>query len=79
MDIFNILPMSDQRYNTAIKKLTNTFKFEDSNVAAFRMQVLEHGKKFGWESACNAFNISKATYFRWQKALNDDGLSNLII
>ena len=78
MDIFNILPMSDQRYNAAMKKLTNTFKFEDNNVAAFRMQVLEHGKKFGWESACNAFNISKATYFRWQKALSNGGLSSLI-
>lgn len=37
MNIFNILPMSDRRYNTAMNKLTNTFKFEGSNVVALNI------------------------------------------
>ena len=70
--------MSDQRYNTGMKRLANTFNFEDNNVAAFRMTVLKHAQEFGWQSACDAFNVSKASYFRWQKALQSNGLSGLV-
>ena len=36
MDIFNILPVPDQRYNTGTKRLANMFDFE-KNAAAPNM------------------------------------------
>lgn len=77
MDIFNILPMSDQRYNAGMKRLTNTFKFADNDEAKFRLQVLKHGEEFGWQSACSAYNICRATYFNWQKQFKAQGLAGL--
>ena len=67
MKVVNILPMSDQRYNAGMKRLNNTFKFDASDVANFRLKVLQTGQKHGWQFACETFDISKATYFRWQK------------
>lgn len=69
--------MSDQRYNTGMKRLANTFKFEDDDEAALRLKVLQHAGKFGWKSACDAYNISRATYFNWRKEFNESGLEGL--
>ena len=75
--MFNILPRSDQRYNTGMKRLKNSFKFDNDNAAAFRLMVLQHAQKFGWKSACDAYNICRATYFNWQKAFNENGVQGL--
>lgn len=59
-----------QRYNRVMKTLSNSLHFEKSDPARFRLQVLNHGKRYGWRSACDAYKISKSSYFRWRGKLN---------
>lgn len=50
-----------------MKTLENSLRFGQSDSARLRLKILEHGKEFGWRSACHAFNVSRSSYFRWQK------------
>jgi putative transposase len=59
--------MSTQRYNRMMKTLESSVKFSVSDPASLRLKVLEHGSKYGWESATDAFGVSRASYFRWKK------------
>lgn len=72
--------MSDQRYNSSMKTLTNALKIDSSDVAKFRFKVLETGACLGWQVACDVFNVSKATYFRWQEAYrsSNNSLASLV-
>lgn len=54
-------------YNRLMKTLENSFKLANADVVSFRLKVLDHGKIYGSNSACHAFGLSRATYFRWQK------------
>lgn len=51
-----------------MKTLNNVYCFESSDVAKFRLQVLDHYYKYGWESTVDAFKIGKSTLYDWKKA-----------
>ena len=66
-------------YNRLMKTLENSFKLVNADVVSFRLKVLDHGKIYG-SSACHAFGLSRATYFRWQKKFSESKkrLSSLV-
>ena len=64
LTIKRILPKS---YNRLMKTLGNSIAASDNDVVSFRLKVLRHGEKYGWKAALDAFNVSKATYYRWRR------------
>lgn len=64
-----ILPKFSHGYNALMKTLTSSLKFASSDVAQFRLHVIEYGKKHGVKAALEAFHVGKSTYFEWQQAL----------
>lgn len=57
-------------YAMVMKTIANTLKFEESEPAQFRFTVLDHAKRFGWQSASHAYHVSRATIFRWRKRMD---------
>ncbi len=63
-----ILPkLSQGNYNTLVKLITNSLKFNPSDPAKFRLHVLDHYYKFGWRSTVDAFGVKKSTLYDWKK------------
>lgn len=56
------------RYGLLMKTLTTSLKFDTSDVAKFRLHVLEHMELYGYKSAVNAFGVKKSTLYDWRKA-----------
>jgi len=50
----------------------NLLSFQLSNQAQFRLEVIKHFKKYGFESTKDAFKVSRATIYRWTKLLSDN-------
>jgi len=62
-----ILPkLCKGHYNTLMKLVSNSLKFDLSDPAKFRLHVLDHYYKFGWKSTVNAFGIAKSTLYDWR-------------
>jgi putative transposase len=51
-----------------MKTLENSFEFDASNPAKFRLHVLKHFYKYGWRSTVDAFGIGKSTLYDWKKS-----------
>lgn len=63
-----ILPkLSRCNYNTLMKLVSNSLKFDLSDPAKFRLHVLDHYFKYGWKSAVDAFGVKKSTLYDWRK------------
>lgn len=63
-----ILPkLSKGTYNTLMKLISNSLRFDLSDPAKFRLHVLDHYYKYGWKSAVNAFGVKKSTLYDWRK------------
>ena len=69
-----------RRYNREMKTLANSVNFDKNDAGKFRLKVIKHAEKYGWRSTCDAYGISKSSYYRWKKLLfNSRGkLSSLI-
>jgi putative transposase len=65
----------NSQYDWLMKTLSNSFKFDQSDPAKFRLHVLEHYYKYGWKSACNAFRVGKSTLYDWKRAYEASGKS----
>jgi len=57
----------NNQYNLLMKTLENSFEFDASNPAKFRLHVLKHFYKYGWRSTVDAFGIGKSTLYDWKK------------
>lgn len=63
-----ILPkLSKGNYNTLMKLITNSLRFDPSDPAKFRLHVLDHYYKYGWRSTVDAFGVKKSTLYDWKK------------
>ena len=70
----NIEMFSDSsQYNWLMKTLESSLAFGKSNPAKFKLLVLEHYYKYGWRSACDAFNVGKSTLYDWRKDFEASG------
>lgn len=74
-----VLPKLKPGYNRAMKTLISSLKYESSDPAQFHFHVLEHGTKYGVESAVSAFGISRRSFYYWKKKLGESGrLASLV-
>lgn len=72
--IRHTLPKFRKRdYAFLMKSLYGSLGFAASDIAKFRLHVLEHGKHHGWKSATEAFRVPKTTYFRWRAEFRESG------
>jgi len=60
-----ILPLSDD----TIEHLRSASAFSNNEKAQFRLKVIKFSYKYGVRAATDAFNISRATIYRWKKIL----------
>jgi len=70
--------MSDQRYNTGMKRLNDTLKISNDDIAAFRLKVLECAKKHDIQVALDTFGVKRSTYYDWKKLFDTGGCEALI-
>jgi len=58
-------------YNDTMNELFSAGRFSKSEIAQFRLKVIEFSKKYGIKAAQDAFGISRSTIFRWRRCLKD--------
>jgi len=59
-------------YYRFMKTIISINKSQGNKTARYRLKVLQHYWKHGLESTLDAFPVSRATVFRWQKKLKDN-------
>ena len=60
-------------YTPAMTKIYKSIlSFSISDEAKFRLEVINHFDKFGLESTQQAFKVSRASIYRWQKQFKDN-------
>ena len=67
-------------YNTLMKLISNSLTFGMSDVARFRLHVLDHYYRYGIKSVCHAFNVPKSTVYDWRKTFeaNQKRIASLV-
>jgi hypothetical protein len=66
------------RFNKFFKASAAINKAVDNKTALYRLKVLDFYKQHGLAAALDAFNISRATLFNWQKLHKAHGARGLI-
>ena len=63
-----------------MKNINSIFSFNKSDIAQFRLKVIEFHNKYGTYATMDAFSVKRRTIFYWKKLLKDEGgsLSSLI-
>ncbi|MFB3851285.1 MAG: helix-turn-helix domain-containing protein [Acidobacteriota bacterium] len=64
----------------AMEIYSSILKASENEIAMFRLEILDFAKRYSVKEACDLFGVSRATIFRWKKALKEKGgsLSALI-
>lgn len=65
----------NRAYDRFMKTLANSFKFDLSDPAKFRLHVLEYYYQYGWKPTITAFKIGKSTLYDWKKRYEKSGKS----
>ena len=60
-------------YRRLMRTLTNSQKFESSDVAQFRLRVLEYYSRWGLRPTLDAFGVSKTSLYRWRASFHASG------
>lgn len=67
-----VLPkFSKDSYAIFMKTLKNSFLFDTSDIAKFRLHVLGFYYRHGWKATIEAFKIGKSTLYDWKKSWED--------
>ena len=53
----------------AMEKLRSLLKYRSSEIAQFRLKAITHTQEYGVRASCAAFEVSRATLYRWQRRL----------
>lgn len=61
------------QYSAWMKLAENSYHFAKLDPAKRRQYVLAHYYKFGWRSACHAYNIGKSTLYDWKREYEISG------
>lgn len=76
-----ILPkLSKGNYTTLMKMIHNSFTFEMSDAAKYRLYILDYYYEHGWKATIDAFKIGKSTLYDWRGVFEKSGkrLTSLI-
>lgn len=49
-----------------MKTLNNCLVYEKSDIAKFRLRVLNHYYRYGWKAVASAFGLKKSTIYKWK-------------
>jgi transposase InsO family protein len=58
-------------YRRLMKTLNNSLAFESSDIAQFRLHVIEHSQRHGVTATLDAFNLKRSTFFSWKKTYTE--------
>lgn len=58
---------NNSQYDWLMKTLENSLNFHKSDPAKFRLHVLEHYYKYGWQPTTEAFKVGKSTLYDWKR------------
>ena len=77
---YGIPKYSRANYTALMKTIHNSLTFDVSDIAKYRLHVLEHYYQYGYASTHSAFGIKKSTLYGWKKAFEGSKkkLSSLI-
>ena len=78
--VYALPKFSPHSYAVFMKTIHNALVYDSSDVAAFRLHVLDVYIKHGWKAAVSAFRIGKSTLYDWRKKyiLSRKKLSSLV-
>jgi len=67
-------------YNHWMKTVISINQYDRSDIAKYRLKVINHYQKFGLKSVLSAFPVKRSTLFLWKKELKDEKgrLSSLV-
>lgn len=60
-------------YHVLVRTLDTCLRYEISDIAKFRVRVLDHCARFGWRAAASAFNVKKSTLYDWKQRFELSG------
>lgn len=67
-----LLPkMNKKPYRLLMKTIQNSLALQQSDVAQFRLHVLNHYSQYGLSSALDAFNVKKSTLYDWKRVYQE--------
>lgn len=64
-----IFPKFKGNYTRFMKTLQSSCAFDASDIAKFRLKVVEFGTDYGWNAVHAAFCVKRSTYFLWKQTL----------
>ena len=64
-----LFPRFKGNYNRLMKTLASGCAFDVSDIAQYRLKVVEFGKKYGARAVSDAFGVKRSTYFLWKQKL----------
>ena len=75
-----VSPWCGGQYTRVMKTLENSYAFDASDIAKYRLKVVEFGEKHGVQAVIDAFGVKRSTYFLWKQKLSQSRgkLRNLV-
>lgn len=64
-----LLPKFRGNYTAFMKTLESSCAFDASDIAKYRLKVLEFGAAHGWKAVRDAFGVGRSTYYLWKQEL----------
>lgn len=64
-----LLPTFKGNYTAFMKTLESSCTFDASDIAKYRLKLLEFGAIHGWKAVKDAFGVGRSTYFLWKSTL----------
>lgn len=65
---YKLPKLPDWKYRILMKTLQNSLIWETSDVAQYRLHVLNHYYRYGLHPTMDAFNVKKSTLYDWRKS-----------
>lgn len=62
-----------QDYHILMRTLDNCLVYEKSDIAKFRLRVLNHYYRYGWKAVSSAFSLKKSIVYKWKKDFEKSG------
>lgn len=70
MQIKNLWYRTALHSNKAMQRINRLFRFEKDKEAQFRLKVINYHKQYGTKATVSAYDVSKASIYRWRSELN---------
>lgn len=62
-----LFPKFNGNYTACMKTLESSCTFDASDIAKYRLKVLEFGTVHGWRAVRDAFGVGRSTYYLWKQ------------